>query len=92
MTTSHIIVKDSNRVSGTDRQTCPYFDEIDAILGTRAPSAPVGLLESSRPSAAVNIETVQGKDCLLYFLCLLCFIISSEISERQETEQEEDGH
>ena len=40
-------VKDSNRVSGKQRTTCPYFEELDAILGTRAASSPAILLESS---------------------------------------------
>ena len=40
-------VKDSNRVSGSGRITCPYYDEIDAIIGNRAASQPPVLLESS---------------------------------------------
>ena len=40
-------VKDSNRVTGQGRSTCPFYEEIDAILGTRAASTPLTLLESS---------------------------------------------
>lgn len=39
-------MKDGNRVSGKGRSSCPYYDELDAILGTRAASQPVVLLES----------------------------------------------
>ena len=34
-------------MSGKGRSSCPYYDELDAILGTRAASQPVALLESS---------------------------------------------
>ena len=40
-------VKDSNRISGSGRISCPFFEEIDAILGTRAASQPPALLESA---------------------------------------------
>lgn len=40
-------VKDSNRISGRGRISCPFYDEIDAILGTRAASQPPALLESA---------------------------------------------
>ena len=35
-------------MSGTDRTSCPFYEEIDAILGTRAASSPAVLLESSQ--------------------------------------------
>ena len=41
-------MKDKNRVSGTSRISCPFYDEIDAILGTRAASQPPTLLESGK--------------------------------------------
>ena len=40
-------VKDHNDRSGKDRITCPFFEELDAVLGTRASSCPVVLLESN---------------------------------------------
>ena len=43
-------IRDGNRVSGTDRKTCPFYDDIDGILGTRAATEPVLLLESSIPN------------------------------------------
>ena len=40
-------IKDGNRKTGQGRIVCPFYEEIDAILGTRAASAPLTLLESS---------------------------------------------
>ena len=39
-------MRDANRVSGNGASTCPFYEEIDAILGTRAASIPAVLLES----------------------------------------------
>ena len=39
-------MRDGNNVSGTGRTTCPYYEELDAILGTRAASSPPVLLDS----------------------------------------------
>ena len=39
-------MKDNNNVSGNGRSTCPFYDELDAILGTRAASSPPVVLES----------------------------------------------
>ena len=46
-------VKDSNRVSGNAATTCPFYDKIYAILGTRAASTPAGLLNSSTAADVV---------------------------------------
>ena len=45
-------VKDSNRQSGQGRSTCPFYEELDAILGTRAASNPAVLLESSKSNSS----------------------------------------
>lgn len=50
-------VKDGNRKSGTGRIMCPFFDEIDAIIGTRAASEPTVLLESGGAD-----DDVEGGD------------------------------
>lgn len=42
-------MKDGNRVSGTDRKDCPYYETFDSILGTRAAIEPSLLIESSEP-------------------------------------------
>ena len=39
-------MKDSNDISGRGRITCPCYDELDAILGTRAASSPPIVLDS----------------------------------------------
>ena len=39
-------MKDGNNVSGQGRKSCPFYDEIDAILGNRAASEPQIVLQS----------------------------------------------
>lgn len=46
-------VKYSNRVSGRGRSSCPYYDEINAILGTRAASQPIVLVDSGADGGTV---------------------------------------
>ena len=46
--------------------TCPFYEEIDAILGTRAASSPAVLLESS------DFER-SGKTKALCIMCSLLF-------------------
>ena len=40
-----------------DRTTYPFYEELDALLGTRAASTPTLLLESSSSSTASCPET-----------------------------------
>ena len=40
-------VKDHNNVTGNDKKTCSFFDELDAILGHRPASAPTVVLDAS---------------------------------------------
>lgn len=55
-------VKDINRKSGEGAATCPFYEEIDGILGTRAASNPVQLIESGPSSTEfVSQEIVLGK-------------------------------
>lgn len=39
-------MKDSNNVSGQGRSSIPFYDELDAILGSRAASSPPVVLDS----------------------------------------------
>ena len=39
-------VKDGNNISGKGGVTCPLYEEIDQILGTRAASSPPVVLDS----------------------------------------------
>ena len=56
-------VKDVNRKSGEGAATCPYYHEMDTILGTRAASNPVQLIESVAGSReSVPKEVVLGKE------------------------------
>ena len=43
-------------MSGEGRTTCPFFEELDAILGTRAASSPAVLLESGVQEEGNNYE------------------------------------
>ena len=51
--------KDVNRCSGRGRESCPFYDQLDAILGTRAASEPAVLLESG---AGAGEEPVRVSD------------------------------
>ena len=46
-------MKDGNNISGQGRKTCPFYDELDAILGTRAASCPPVVLDSGGGSHTV---------------------------------------
>lgn len=73
-------MKDNNNRSGKERITCPFFDELDAILGTRAASTPVVLLESSGPvSSEVNDETFGKKVILLHLLLLFILLAFCQV-------------
>ena len=56
-------VKDSNRISGQGRSSYPFYEEIDAILGTRAASSTAVLLESSEGLSGNN--DTSGKQYIL---------------------------
>ena len=44
-------------VSGNGRATCPFYDKLDAILGTRAASCPPVVLESGGSGAGAGSLT-----------------------------------
>ena len=72
-------MKDSNNVTGRGRTTCPFYESLDAILGTRASSSPISVIDSGGhsaiDSAMVNGETTAEGDisgrllkCMYYTL------------------------
>ena len=61
-------MKDGNRVSGTDRKDCPYYEEFDSVLGTRAATEPPVLLESSEPVTSSAVEGGDSDDGGKYIL------------------------
>ena len=62
-------VKDVNDVSGTGRITCPFYEEINNILGTRAASSPPQLLDSGGSHGkSVDREDELGK-CIVFREC-----------------------
>ena len=44
-------------MSRNGRSTCPFYDELDAILGTRAASSPPVVLESGGSGAGAGSLT-----------------------------------
>ena len=60
-------VKDGNRKSGNRADlSFPYFDTIDAILGTRATSKPPVLLDSVVPETILQQVNIEGKRITLH--------------------------
>ena len=58
-------IKDSNNITGHGRSSCPFYEELDAILGTRACSSPPALVDSGGDAAvdiSVLAEAVHVKD------------------------------
>ena len=54
------IVKDHNGVTGNGRQTCKFFEKLDAILGHRPASTPPVLLDAG--SSTVPSTELQTQD------------------------------
>ena len=50
-------MKDHN-ITGNNRENWEYFEEMDAILGTRATSVPVALVHSGADDASQMPSTV----------------------------------
>ena len=57
-------VKDGNNKSGKERVTCPLYEEIDQILGTRAASSPPVFLDCEERhgvnEASTSVESDSG--------------------------------
>ena len=53
-------------MTGEGRHTCPFYDELDAVLGTRAASSPPAVLESSNTgSNEPDAGTIIRRKCLM---------------------------
>ena len=55
--------KDNNCQTGNKRKNCPFYRELDAILGTRASSEPVVVSENFGV-ANVEQEQIEG-NCVI---------------------------
>ena len=53
-------VKDYNGKSGNDKMTCPFFNELDTVLGHRPASAPPLVLDAS--AGGISVEPSEGRD------------------------------
>ena len=54
-------MKDGNNISGTERKTCPFYDQLDAILGTRPASTPPVLLDSGGQSQSTTLPLSESQ-------------------------------
>ena len=53
-------MKDSNGLTGRGRGSTPFYDELDAILGTRAASSPPVVLDSEGNSGQSDGNEENG--------------------------------
>ena len=53
-------IKDHNGVTGNGRQTCKFYDKLDAILGHRPASTPPVLLDAG--SSTIPSTELQSQD------------------------------
>ena len=54
-------MKDGNNISGTDRKACPFYNQLDAILGTRPASTPPVLLDSGGQSQSARLPLSESE-------------------------------
>ena len=54
-------VKDHNNVTGNNKITCPFFDELDTVLGHRPASVPSLVLDASTGGSSLE-PTEQAED------------------------------
>ena len=64
-------VKDINRKSGEGAATCPFYEELDSILGTRAASNPVQLVDSGSGSVNTVPQEVALGELDTIYVCTL---------------------
>jgi hypothetical protein len=55
-------IKDHNGVTGNGRQTCKFYDKLDAILGHRPASTPPVLLDAGSSTVPSTSTELQSQD------------------------------
>ena len=87
--------KDNNRQTGNNRHSCPYYNKIDAIIGTRPMSTPPIVLQSSdKQGDKASVETTpqRSEDALQEQDASLDDSyqgsVSEELGDQQELEEE----
>ena len=53
-------MKDRNGVTGETRRTCPFYNELDAILGNRAATRPSVVVDSGNGSETIPVLEDEG--------------------------------
>eukprot|EP00731_Ephydatia_muelleri_P001288 Em0001g1288a len=56
-------VKDRNGVTGETRRTCPFYNELDAILGNRAATRPSVVVDSGNGSETIPVLEDEASQC-----------------------------
>ena len=67
-------MKDGNNVSGGGRLTCPFYEELDAILGHRAASCPPIIVDSGEPQeseTSCDNSPSQNQGTVYYIVLLI---------------------
>ena len=59
---AYMNVKDNNSKSGNNKVTCPFFEELDAVLGHRPASAPPLILDASAGGIFVELSEERNDD------------------------------
>ena len=59
--------KDNNHQTGNEKESCPFYRELDAILETRASSEPVVVLENCGV-ARVELEQPKGDGVIVSYV------------------------
>ena len=75
--------KDANSTSGSGRTTCPFYDEIDNILGTRAASSPSILLDNGVSPENPVTEDETSKCVLTLHGVFLTIFVSLQLVYKQ---------
>lgn len=68
-------MKDSNNLTGRGRSSCPFYEELDTILGSRAASSPPVLLDSGEDRTTTVQAAINGM-IVTSIIDLLCVSIS----------------
>ena len=88
-------IKDHNNVSGNNRDNWEYFDDMDAILGTRPTSPPIALIHSGGddisqvPTSALNGNEYLTSACMQSLFHKPCATLDNNDEDLDETQAED---
>ena len=88
-------IKDHNDVSGNNKENWEYFDDMDAILGTKPPSPPIALIHSGGddisqvPTSALNSNEYLTSACIQSLSHDPCATLDNNDEDLDETQAED---